>query len=84
MPPVRPHPLHPEVELRANPESNSYRCHLFEVASVWELTKETIYLSLGCLQGGTSVENGEQGALRSEVVSSHLLEFRAAMPYRGP
>ena len=44
--------IHPEVELRANLKSISHRCHLFEVAFVWELTKETIHLPLGCLQGG--------------------------------
>ena len=33
-------------------ESISHRCYLFEVAFVWELTKETISLPLGCLQGG--------------------------------
>ena len=43
---------HPGVELRANIKSISHRCHLFEVAFVWELTKETIHLPLGCLQGG--------------------------------
>jgi len=30
----------------------SHRCYLSEVAFVWELTKETIVLPLGCLQGG--------------------------------
>jgi len=43
---------HPGVKLRANLKSISHRCHLFEVAFVWELTKETIHLPLGCLQGG--------------------------------
>ena len=43
---------HPGVELRGNIKSISHRCHLFEVAFVWELTKETIRLPLGCLQGG--------------------------------
>ena len=42
----------PGVELRANLKSISHRCHLFEEAFVWELTKETIHLPLGCLQGG--------------------------------
>ena len=41
----------PGVELRANPKSISHRCHLFEVALVWELAEETIHLPLGCLQG---------------------------------
>ena len=31
----------PGVELRANPKSISHRCHLFGVASVWELTEKT-------------------------------------------
>ena len=44
--------LHPRVELRANLKSISHRCHHFEVAFVWELTKETIHSPLGCLQGG--------------------------------
>jgi hypothetical protein len=30
---------HPGVELRANLKSTSHRCHIFEVAFVWELTK---------------------------------------------
>ena len=42
---------HPGVELRVNPKSISHRFHLFEVAFVWELTKETMHLPLGCLQG---------------------------------
>jgi len=46
----------PGVELRANLKSISHRCHLFEVAFVWEMTKETIHLPLGCLQGGMEVE----------------------------
>ena len=37
----------------ANLKSISHRCYLFEVAFVWELAKETIYLPLGCLQGDT-------------------------------
>ena len=44
-----------ESELRANFKSISHRCHLFEVAFVWELTKETIHLPLGCLQGGMAL-----------------------------
>ena len=43
---------HPGVELRENLESISHRCYLREVAFVWELTKETIFLPPGCLQGG--------------------------------
>jgi len=36
----------------ANLKSISHKCYLLEVAFVWELTKETIDLPLGCLQGG--------------------------------
>ena len=43
---------HPGVELRANLKLISHRCHLFEMALVRDLTKETIHLPLGCLQGG--------------------------------
>jgi len=43
---------HPGVEWRANLKSISHRCYFFEVAFVWELTKETIVLPLGCLHGG--------------------------------
>ena len=35
----------------ANRKSISHRYHLFEVEFEWELTKETIYLPPGCLQG---------------------------------
>ena len=49
---------HPGVELRANLKSISHRCYLFEVAFVCELTKETIYLPLGCLQGGYGYNTG--------------------------
>ena len=56
---------HPGVELRANLESISNRCHLFEIAFVWELTKETLGLPLGCLQGGFSA------ARSAEARSSH-------------
>ena len=48
-------PTHRGVELRGNLKSISHRCHLEEVASVWELTKETIHLPLGCLQSGNEI-----------------------------
>ena len=46
------HSTHPAGNSGANLKSISYRCYLREVASEWELTRETIYLPLGCLQGG--------------------------------
>ena len=38
--------------LQSNLKSISRRCHLFKVALVRNLTKETTHLPLGCLQGG--------------------------------
>jgi len=38
----------PVAKLKSIP----HRCYLREVAFEWELTKETIDLPLGCLQGG--------------------------------
>ena len=67
--------IHPGVELRANLKSISHRCHLFEVAFVWELTKETIVLPLGCLQGGPKPSTrGGRGRFKKFVLGSR--EFR--------
>jgi len=41
----------PGIELRANLNSISHRCHLFEVAFVWELTEETFHLPHGLPPG---------------------------------
>ena len=45
---------------RGNPGANlnsiSHRCYLREVAFEWELTRETIYLPMGCIQGGNFVQ----------------------------
>ena len=46
-------PSHPGGNPGANLKSISRRCYLFQVAFVWELTKETIVLPLGCLKGGS-------------------------------
>ena len=43
---------HPGGNLGADLKSFSHRCYLREVAFAWELTKEIIYLPLGCLQVG--------------------------------
>ena len=48
------HHYHPGGNPGGNLQSISHRCHLREVAFVWELTKQTIDLPLGCLQGGIS------------------------------
>jgi len=57
--------------LRANLKSISHRCHPILVAFVLELTKETIDLPLGCLQGGVlkwvwPCAQHEDDALRGE------------------
>ena len=43
---------HPRGNPGANFKSISHRRYLREVASEWELTRETMFLPLGCLQGG--------------------------------
>jgi len=43
---------HPGGSPGANLKSISHRYHPILVAFVWELTKETIQLPLGCLQDG--------------------------------
>ena len=48
---------HPGGNPGANLRSISHRCCLREVAFEWELTKETIYSPLGCLQGGNEVKH---------------------------
>ena len=47
---------HPGGNPWANLKSISHRYYLREVAFERELTKETIYLPLGCLQGGCEME----------------------------
>ena len=43
---------HPGGNRGANLEPITHRCYLSKVAFEWELTIKTIYLPLGCLQGG--------------------------------
>ena len=57
---------HPGGNPGTNLKSISHRCHPILVAFVWEVTKETIDLPLGCLQGGETRigpgwERGEYG-----------------------
>ena len=47
---------HPGGNPGAYQKSIALRCHLREVEFEWELAKETIYLPLGCLQGGFSLQ----------------------------
>jgi len=60
---------HPGGNPGANFKSISHRCHLFEDACVWELTKETIDLPLGCLQGGSA-----RCVRRGTVVGTHCAD----------
>ena len=48
---------HPGGNPGANLHSISHRRHPILVAFVWELTRETIDLTLGCLQGGMSMDS---------------------------
>ena len=71
---------HPGVELKANIKSISHRCHQFEVALVWELTKETIHLPLGCLQGGEEKHSlaragGTRATVRVDSRNSRLISL---------
>jgi len=50
--------------LRANLKSISRRCHLFEVAFVWELTKEIIHLPLGCRERAGHASGEESQPVR--------------------
>ena len=43
---------HPGGNPEGNLKSISHTCHPILVAFAWELSKETIHLPLGCLQGG--------------------------------
>ena len=49
-------PSHPGGNPGANVKSIFHRCYLREVAFEWDLTKETIYLPLGCVQGGKDTD----------------------------
>ena len=51
--------------------SISRRCHLFEVAFVWELAKETIHLPLGCLQGGDLLALDRAESVEPALVPDH-------------
>jgi hypothetical protein len=59
---------HPGGNLGANLESISHRCYCREVEFEWELTQETIYLPLGCFQGGKVCEHDE-GSWRAKVTN---------------
>ena len=47
----------------ANLKSISHRCNPILVAFLWELTKETIDVPLGCLQGGDTARCSHQSRL---------------------
>ena len=57
--------------------SISNRCHLFEAAFVWELTKEIIHLPLGCLQGGKS-----RLSIWASKRQIQVIKFRVSKPLR--
>ena len=63
---LNPFTIRPGCNLGANLKPISHRCYLFEVAFVWELTRETIVLPLGCLQGGLGKRLSLQGSRYKE------------------
>ena len=66
--------LHPADNPRANLKSISHRCYLILVASAWVLTKETIKLPPGCLQGG------ERTGVRRRLDRFHFLSLNPLHP----
>ena len=63
-------PSHPGGNPVANLRSISLRCYPILVAFAWELTKETIDLPLGCLQGGEA--RGEKPEATQVSAAVHL------------
>jgi hypothetical protein len=53
----------------ANLKSISHTCYLRDLSFEWVLSKETIYFSLGCLQGGVSARGREGGRCVRERAS---------------
>ena len=58
--PQTPASSHPGGNPGANLKSISHRCHPILVEFVWKLTKETIDLPLGCLQGGLGSDRAQR------------------------
>ena len=65
-------PSHPGGNPGANLKSIFHRCYLFEVAFIWELTKDTIVLPMGCLQGDTEPRNAKRQTQRPEPETRNL------------
>ena len=80
-------PNHPGGSPGANVTSISHRCYPREVAFEWELTKETIYLPLGCLQGGGGgvvCEPDGEGRHRVEgLAESGLMVWAVGLKLQG-
>jgi len=83
--------IHPGGNPGANLKSISHRCHLREVAFVWKLTKETIYLPRGCLRGGygTALGGGQTWARMAARLLRKGLQYAsvsdtALCDLRGP
>jgi len=92
------HPTALEATQGANLKSTSHRCHPILVAFVWGLTKETIDLSLGCLQGGLGplwreedvaglgwwleMCSGSEAGSYLRLIDSCITQLKAQGPYR--
>jgi hypothetical protein len=78
--------VHPGDNPGANLKSISHRCYLRKVAFEWKLTKETIYLPLGHLQGGGSLQGFSSppgpglSMIYSRAPSDPKLETRTPKP----
>ena len=70
---------HPGGNPGANLKSTSHRCYLFEVAFVWEVTKETIVLPQGCLQGGVRRRSCREKMYSLSPLSSADTSYRRVL-----
>ena len=75
---------HPGGNPGANLKSTSYRCYLFEVAFVWELTQETTVLPLGCLQGGFAGKRDLLDVVEDVAVVEEAVRQHPVQPARTP
>jgi len=67
---------HPGGNPGAKLKSISHRCHPILVAVVWELTKETIELPLGCLQGGNKlIKTGPEFRFVKQLVLVQIVKL---------
>ena len=79
----QPQAYHPGGNPGANLKSISLKCYLQEVAFEWELTEQTIYLPLGCLQGGLAVGRPVQNQLYVSLPSKRCRLYQKMIDWKG-